>query len=118
MADAVQVTQPAPTGELSLGDLTGEAPAGIGVLDTGPIASANQVDAGIGDISPSVPVAACANNVGLLGDASVSCGTTSSGGIIAPPPGTTDPTPGRTDTTGPTAPPGRPGPPGSPGPSA
>jgi hypothetical protein len=112
-----------PTGELSLGDLTGEAPAGIGVLDTGPIAPGNQVGADVGYISPSVPVTVCGNGVGVLGDASGSCGTTSSGGIIAPPPGTTpDTTPGRTDTTGtppaPTAPPGRPGPPGSPGPSA
>ena len=91
------------TGELSLGGLTGEAPAGIGVLDTGPIASGNQVDAGIGSISPSVPVTGCGNSVGALGDASASCRTTSqagSGGIIAPPSGTTDPTPGRTDTTG------------------
>ena len=31
-----------PTGELTLDDLTGEAPAGIGVLDTGPIASATR----------------------------------------------------------------------------
>jgi hypothetical protein len=77
-----------PTGELSLGDLTGEAPAGIGVLDTGPIdtgpidtgpidtgpiASGNQVDAGIGDISPSVPVTVCGNGVGVLGDAAAGC---------------------------------------------
>ena len=34
-----------PIGELTLDGLTGEAPAGIGVLDTGPIASGNQVDA-------------------------------------------------------------------------
>ena len=58
-----------------LGGLTGEAPAGIGVLDSGPIASGNQVDAGIGSISPSVPVTVCGNGVGLLGDASSSCGT-------------------------------------------
>jgi hypothetical protein len=104
-----------PTGELTLDDLTGETPAGTGVLDSGPIASGNQVDAGIGDLSPSVPVTVCGNSVGLLGDASSNCGTsaipdptdpgavidtgigvdigtdTSTGGIIAPPPGTTSP---------------------------
>ena len=49
-------------------------------------------------MSPTVPVSACGNSVGLLGDASASCGSdTSSGGIIAPPPGTT---PGQTDTDG------------------
>src|SRR5829696_900262 len=64
-----------PIGELTLDGLTGEAPARIGVLDSGPIASGNQVDAGIGDISPSVPVTVCGNAVGALGDASASCGT-------------------------------------------
>ena len=62
-----------PTGELTLADLTGEAPAGIGVLDTGPIASGNQVGVHAGDISPSVPVIVCGNGVGVLGDASASC---------------------------------------------
>ena len=62
-----------PTGELTLGDLTGEAPAGIGVLDTGPIASGNQVGVDAGDVSPSVPVTVCGNGVGVLGDASASC---------------------------------------------
>ena len=62
-----------PTGELTLDDLTGEAPAGIGVLDTGPIASGNQVGVNAGDISPSVPVTVCGNGVGVLGDASASC---------------------------------------------
>ena len=100
-----------PTGELTLDDLTGEAPAGIGVLDSGPIASGNQVGVDVGDLSPSVPVTVCGNSVGLLGDASSNCGTstipdptdpgagigvdigtdTSTGGIIAPPPGTTSP---------------------------
>ena len=69
----------------------------------------------VGDVSPSVPVTACANSVGLLGDASVSCGTTSSGGITAPPPGTADPTPGRTDTTGTDGTPGTTGTSGIPG---
>jgi hypothetical protein len=40
-----------PTGELTLGDLTGEAPAGIGVLETGPIASGNRVGVDVGDVS-------------------------------------------------------------------
>jgi len=41
-------------------------------------------------------VTVCGNGVGLLGDASSSCGSdTGTGGIIAPPPGTT---PGGTDT--------------------
>jgi hypothetical protein len=61
-------------GDLTLDDLAGEAPAGIGVLDSGPIASGNQVDAGIGDISPSVPVMVCGNSAGVLGDASAGCG--------------------------------------------
>jgi hypothetical protein len=63
-----------PTGELTLGDLTGEAPAGIGVLETGPIASGNQAGVDVGDVSPSVPVTVCGNGVGVLGDASASCG--------------------------------------------
>jgi hypothetical protein len=62
-----------PTGELTLGDLTGQAPAGIGVLDTGPVASGNQVGVDAGDISPSVPVTVCGNGVGVLGDASANC---------------------------------------------
>jgi hypothetical protein len=49
-----------PTGELTLDGLASEAPAGIGVLGSGPIASGNQVDASAGDVSPSVPVTACA----------------------------------------------------------
>ena len=63
-----------PIGELTLDDPAAEAPAGIGVLDSGPIASGNQVDANIGDVSPSVPVTVCGNGVGVLGDASASCG--------------------------------------------
>ena len=62
-----------PTGELTLDELTGEIPAGIGVLDTGPIASGDQVDVNAGDISPSVPVTVCGNAVGVLGDTSASC---------------------------------------------
>ena len=62
-----------PTGELTLDDLTGETPAGIGVLDTGPIASGNQVGVNVGDVSPSVPVTVCGNAVGVLGDTSASC---------------------------------------------
>ena len=53
----------------------------------GSFASGNQVDAGIGDISPSVPVTVCGNGVGVLGDASAGCGTgqpaTSTGGASA-----------------------------------
>jgi hypothetical protein len=64
-----------PTGELTLADLTGEAPAGIGVLESGPIASGNQVAVDVGDVSPSVPVTVCGNGAGVLGDASASCGT-------------------------------------------
>jgi hypothetical protein len=64
-----------PTGELTLDGLTGEAPAGIGVLESGPIASGNQVAVEVGDVSPSVPVAVCGNGAGVLGDASASCGT-------------------------------------------
>jgi hypothetical protein len=64
-----------PTGELTLDGLTGEAPAGIGVLETGPIAPGNQVAVDVGDVSPSVPVTVCGNGAGVLGDASASCGT-------------------------------------------
>jgi hypothetical protein len=63
-----------PVGELTLDDPAAEAPAGIGVLDSGPIASGNQLNANIGDVSPSVPVTVCGNGVGVLGDASASCG--------------------------------------------
>jgi hypothetical protein len=77
-----------PVGDLTLDGLAGETRAGIGVLESGPIASGNQVDVDAGDISPSVTVTVCGNSVGVL----------STGGIIAPtPPGTT---PGRTDTVG------------------
>ena len=74
-----------PTGELTLDGLTGETPAGIGVLETGPIASGNQVGVDVGDISPSVPVTVCGNGVGVLGDASASCGASqpSAGGTPA-----------------------------------
>jgi hypothetical protein len=58
---------------LTLDDLAGEAPAGIGVLDSGPIADGNQAGAEVGDVSPSVPVTVCGNSVGVLGDASASC---------------------------------------------
>jgi hypothetical protein len=68
-----------PIGELTLDGLTGEAPAGVGVLDTGPIVSGNQVDVNAGDVSPSVPVTVCGNSAGALGDASASCGTGQTG---------------------------------------
>jgi hypothetical protein len=58
---------------LDLDDLTGAVPAGIGVLDAGPIASGNQAGVNVGDISPSVPVTVCGNAVGVLGDTSASC---------------------------------------------
>ena len=60
-------------GDLTLADVAGQAPAGIGVLDTGPIASGNQATVDVGDVSPSVPVAVCGNSDGVLGDASASC---------------------------------------------
>jgi hypothetical protein len=62
-------------GDLTLADVADEAPAGIGVLDAGPIASGNQAAVDVGDVSPSVPVMVCGNGVGVLGDASASCGT-------------------------------------------
>ena len=76
-----------PIGELTLDDPAAEAPAGIGVLDSGPIASGNQADANLGDVSPSVPVMVCGNGVGVLGDASASCAAsqqTSSDGTTQP----------------------------------
>jgi hypothetical protein len=57
----------------ALDGLAGETPAGIGVLESGPIASGNQVDVDAGDVSPSVPVTVCGNSVGVLGDASAAC---------------------------------------------
>jgi hypothetical protein len=110
-ADAT-LSRPRPARLLDLRPLV--SMAGIGVLESGPIASGNQVDAGIGSISPSFPVTVCGNAVGALGDASVSCGAdTSSGGIIAPPPGTTPS--GSTDTDGTTGSPGSTGTSGIPG---
>ena len=58
---------------LEVGPLAGETPAGIGVLESGPIASGNQVDVDAGDISPSVPLTVCGNGVGVLGAASAAC---------------------------------------------
>jgi hypothetical protein len=63
-----------PVGELTLDDPAAGAPAGIGAVDSGPIASGNQADVDAGDVSPSVPVMVCGNGVGVLGDASASCG--------------------------------------------
>jgi hypothetical protein len=60
-------------GDLTLADVGGEAPAGIGVLDAGPIASGDRVAVDVGDVSPSVPVTVCGNSAGVLGDASASC---------------------------------------------
>ncbi|HEY6710249.1 MAG TPA: hypothetical protein VJB61_21980, partial [Actinomycetota bacterium] len=51
-----------PTGELTLDDLTGETPAGIGVLDTGPIASGNQAAVNVDDVSATVPVTVSCNS--------------------------------------------------------
>jgi hypothetical protein len=119
------------------------ASAGTGSATSDPmldsLASGNQVDAGIGSISPSVPVTVSCNSVGLLGDASSNCGPstnpspdpgttgidtgigvdtgvntgtdTSTGGIIAPPPGTTSP--GGTDGEGPSSSTGTSGVPGT-----
>jgi hypothetical protein len=65
------------------------SPAGVGLLGSGPFtlvgdptsgtlldgaASGNQVDAGVGSVSPSVPLMVCGNGVGALGDSSASCG--------------------------------------------
>ena len=102
-------------GDLTLADVAGQAPAGIGVLDTGPIASGNQATVDVGDVSPSLPVTVCGNGVGLLGDASAACAAdTSTGGTTAPPPGTTDPG-GSTDTDGIQGTPGSTGTSGIPG---
>jgi hypothetical protein len=96
------------------GDGTAQ-PSGSGGTSTG-TTGGNQAEVSVDDVSPSVPVTACGNSLGLLGDASAGCGTTSSGGIIAPPPGTTpDTTPGRTDTTGTDGTPGSTGTSGIPG---
>jgi hypothetical protein len=98
---AATLSRPRPVRLLDLRALeSGETPAGIGVLESGPTASGNQVNADVGDVAPSVPVTVCGNGVGVLGDAAASCGAdTSSGGIIAPPPGTTG-SPGSTGTSG------------------
>ena len=112
---AATLSRPRPVRLLDLRALeSGETPAGIGVLESGPTASGNQVNADVGDVAPSVPVTVCGNGVGVLGDAAASCGAdTSSGGIIAPPPGTTPS--GSTDTDGTTGSPGSTGTSGIPG---
>jgi hypothetical protein len=51
-------------GDLTLADVADPAPAGIGVLDSGPIASGNQATVDVGDVSPSVPVTVCGNGGG------------------------------------------------------
>jgi hypothetical protein len=76
---------------LGLGSLLGSAggSVGIGLVDAdlldgtldldgtltldGDLLDGSSVDAGIGDVSASVPVTVCGNAVGLLGDASTSC---------------------------------------------
>jgi hypothetical protein len=60
------------TGSTGTSASTGSATSDS-MLDS--LASGNQVDAGIGSISPSVPVTVCGNSVGVLGDAAASCGT-------------------------------------------
>jgi hypothetical protein len=84
---------------------TGVSAGTGGAASDSPLAnlgSGNQVDAGVGDVSPSLPVTVCGNGVGLLGDAAGSCAAdTSTAGTSAPPPGTTPgATPGSTDTDG------------------
>ena len=73
-------------GDLTLADVADEAPAGIGVLDTGPIASGNQAAVDVGDVSPSVPVMVCGNGVGVLGDASANCTPPARARAARPPP--------------------------------
>jgi hypothetical protein len=60
-------------GDLTLDDVADPTPAGVGVVDTGSIASGNQATVDVGDVSPSVPVTVCGNSVGVLGDASAGC---------------------------------------------
>jgi hypothetical protein len=48
--------------------------AGIGVVESGELASGNQAEADAGPVSASAPVNVCGNGVGAFGDASASCG--------------------------------------------
>jgi hypothetical protein len=108
-------SRPAAGDDSSTGSSSGSTGASAGTASTDgslldDIATGHQVDAGAGSVSPSVPVTVCGNAVG---DATASCGAdTSTGGIIAPPPGTT---PGSTDTDGITGGPGSTGTSGIPG---
>jgi hypothetical protein len=61
------------TGSAGTSDGTSASATTGSLLDDA--ASGNQVDAGIGSVSPSVPVTVCGNGVGALGDASAACGT-------------------------------------------
>jgi hypothetical protein len=85
-----------------------------GSTGAGSTGSGNEAAVGVAGLSPSVPVTACGNGVGLFGDASASCGAnqdTSTDGTTAPPPGTT----GQTATTGTTGTTGQTGTIGTPG---
>jgi hypothetical protein len=66
-------------------------PSGAALL--GDFASGNQVDAGIGDLSPSIPLMVCGNGVGGLGDAAADCGA-------AQPSGSGEPSTGGSSTGG------------------
>ena len=69
--------QPAPAGSSASGPSASASTGPSGPSDEsllGNPASGNQVDAGTGSVSPSVPVTVCGNGVGVLGDASAACG--------------------------------------------
>jgi hypothetical protein len=53
--------------------------AGIGVVESGELASGNQAEADAGPVSASAPVNVCGNSVGAFGDASASCGGSQAG---------------------------------------
>jgi hypothetical protein len=62
-------------GSIGAGISTGPAGASTSGTLLDDAASGNQVDAGVGSVSPSVPLMVCGNGVGALGDSSASCGT-------------------------------------------
>jgi hypothetical protein len=76
-------------------------PSGGGGGSTPSDGSGSGTEVSADGVSASVPATVCGSGVGLLGDASASCGSnTSTGGIIAPPPATTPPGQSDTGTSG------------------
>jgi hypothetical protein len=88
--------QAAPAGPSASGPSASASTGPSSPSDDSPLAnlaSGNQVDAGIGGVSPEAPVTVCGNGVGALGDASAACGTahpSGGGGSTSTPSGGSD----------------------------